>query len=212
MPHSVTYDSIVLRCFDVGEADRFCILLTRERGRLAVRAPGVRRLLSRKGASLLPLQRVLVEVKEMGSGLFAVTTNRTSDAVSAPSDIDGFSMAEEGIEVLLGLVPDEQPLPDVFDETVAFLLQCQSDPSHTVVVAFIFRLLHLLGHLPESSSDFFKALNDDEKEFLEVARSKSWTNVPQIFSPSRLISLQGALLEDVISIPLKAGKTGAEMR
>ncbi|MBU1911666.1 recombination protein O N-terminal domain-containing protein, partial [Patescibacteria group bacterium] len=47
MPHSQTYNSIILKAYDVGEADRFLILFTREKGRMTARARAVRKLKSK---------------------------------------------------------------------------------------------------------------------------------------------------------------------
>ena len=56
MPQSQTYEALILQSHDVGEADRFLILFTRERGRLAARARAVRKPKSKMGGSLLPLK------------------------------------------------------------------------------------------------------------------------------------------------------------
>jgi recombinational DNA repair protein (RecF pathway) len=58
MSHAQTFEAIVLKTYDVGEADRLCILFTRERGRVMARASGARRLKSRLGASLLPFHHL----------------------------------------------------------------------------------------------------------------------------------------------------------
>ena len=77
MPKSQELEAIVLQTHNVGEADRFCILLTKERGKIPVRARGVRKPKSRMGGSLLALQRIQVTVHE-GSAGFMVTAASSS--------------------------------------------------------------------------------------------------------------------------------------
>ncbi len=137
MPHSQSFEAIVLQTYDVGEADRFCILFTRERGRIAARASGARRLHSRLGGSLLPFRRVAVELKEGSGGWIVCGVSRWSVdhamgvACNAPTNnIAVFSALEEGIELLLRLVTDEGALPDVFDVTLSFISACQERMEH----------------------------------------------------------------------------------
>ena len=69
MAHSESVEAVVLKTYDVGEADRFCIVLTKERGRIAARARGVRKLTSKMGGSLLPLHHVHGLINVVGSAL-----------------------------------------------------------------------------------------------------------------------------------------------
>ncbi len=68
MRRSFSDDAIVLRTYDVGEGDRFCILLTRKHGKISARAKGVRKVKSRKGGSLLPLHIARVDIDVSSSG------------------------------------------------------------------------------------------------------------------------------------------------
>ena len=99
MSHSSTYDSIILKTYDVGDADRFCILLTHERGRLAARARGVRKLTSRMGGSLLPLKRVSVDLHEGKSG-FLITAAHNAKMLPSKG-VRAYLAAQHAIELLL---------------------------------------------------------------------------------------------------------------
>jgi len=162
MPHTEIHDAIVLKTYDVGEADRFCILFTRTRGRLAVRAPAVRRLRSRMGGSLLPFQRATIQLKESRTG-FLITSAQTVGE-PAPHDVSGFVRREQGIEILLCLLHDEESLQQVFDLTVGF----RKDPN---VLPFSIRLLHLLGLI---SVEYFGTLSERERTFVQTCLSERW--------------------------------------
>jgi len=146
MAHSRTYEAIILKAYDVGEADRFLILFTRERGKLTARARGVRKPGSRMGGHVLPFQRSSLTLVEGHAGLLVVAAQRKSP--STPSAILPFLHAEEGMEILAALLHGEEPLPEIFDCTQSFLDACHeglSDP----VLPFTIEILHLFGLLPD---------------------------------------------------------------
>lgn len=162
MPHSSTLDALVLASYDVGEADRFVILLTREQGRLAARVPGARRLKSRL-AGLLPLTRATVEIREHGGN--ALVTGVAECERLGSGNVQSFLLHVQGMELLLALLHDGEPVQQIFDATVDFLRTTGGEPHF--IVMFSFRLLHLLGVLPEGTSERFARLTAQERAFVE---------------------------------------------
>ncbi len=143
---------VVLRTMDVGEADRFCILFSRERGRLSARARSVRKLTSRLGGTLLPLQGAVIELVEKEGSATIVSATPLPDAPPPPlADYPRFLALEQGIELLLLLTEENEPLPAVFDLLRAFLQAGSAAPPP--LLPFQLRLLHLLGHLPAHDGD-----------------------------------------------------------
>jgi DNA repair protein RecO (recombination protein O) len=171
MSHRETVDAVVLRTIDIGEADRFCVLLTREKGRLAARAKAVRKPGSRMGGCLLPLRRVNVEIHENGDHLLIIgATDKLRDDDMVFS-FGSFLRSSQGIDVLLSLIEDNEPLPAVFDLLCAFLRHASEDDPG-VLTAFQARLLHLLGLLPSDNSDQrVVRLPDAARAFLRAAVS-----------------------------------------
>lgn len=162
-----TLDGIVLRTHNVGEADRLCIVLTRERGRIAARARAVRKLGSRMGALLLPGRRLSMDVRDDGAGRTIVAAKLNGDIANL-SDAVSLAAAQQGIELLLLLIEDDEPLPEVFDLLFQFLHVCGVDPVRSKL-AFQLRLFHLLGLLPAHLDDRrFLDLSDDEKAFVRL--------------------------------------------
>ncbi len=170
MPRRETVDAVVLRAIDIGEADRFCILLTRERGRLAARARAVRKPGSRMGGCLLPLRRVSVEIHESGDHLLIVGATDTQRDDDTAVSFGSFLRSAQGIDVLLSLIEDNEPLPAVFDLLCGFLRH--DNDAVDILVAFQARLLHLLGLLPAYTSDQRVArLPDAAQAFIRAAAS-----------------------------------------
>ncbi len=152
MPRSFTDEAIVLRSYNVGEADRFCVLLTRGSGRVLVRATGARKVQSRRGRGLLALHRISVTWQQHSFGN-AVTAAECLDAHSAAwRDAARFSCAAQGIELLLTLTEDGFDMPDVYDLTAEFLRACGSTVPTVALRLYTLKLLKLLGYLPSADS------------------------------------------------------------
>ncbi len=195
-------DAIVLRSYDVGEADRFCVFLTRERGRIAARASGARKMKSRLGGSLQMLQHITLGLQE-GSAGFIVTSASLLEEPKAMADLPFFLCMEQGMEILLSLVQHEHPLPDVFDATLCFIRQGRISPSRALLW-YELRLLHLLGLLPEQEEmERRSALSAMECLFLSRAYAGELheTESDQL---GTLRTLCTRMVEDQLSKPLRS--------
>lgn len=185
----------------MGEADRFCILFTRERGRLAARACGARRPRSRIGSALLPMQRAIVSMKESSRSAGLVTAAVPVGGGVPPGNLPAFFRAECGIELLLALLHDEHPLPDLFDATVAFLRH-SSEENH-IVVAFALRTLHILGLLPDTHAPHAPALSAQERMFVDAARHFPLLPIPTLADPENVRLLCVHMLSGQLSHSLR---------
>src|SRR5512135_1660797 len=101
MARTSTCEAIVLRTMDIGEADRFCILFTRERGRLAARARGVRKLGSRIGGTLLPFSHVRMEVTQTDHSSLITSASCLHVHEAEYGNFHAFAKIEQGIELVL---------------------------------------------------------------------------------------------------------------
>jgi len=178
VPHSATLEAIVLRAHDVGEADRFCILLTKERGRIAARARAVRKPKSRMGGSLLPLEHVHADIVEHDAGFLITAAVRIGRPV--PRNVRSFLSAMQGIEWILALVQDGEPLPEVFDLACTFLRHCALHPQDAVL-PFSIRLLQMLGLLPLPMQEpFFTRLTNTERAYIGACTTEDWEHLPDM--------------------------------
>jgi DNA repair protein RecO len=152
MARTQSAEAIVLRSIDIGEADRFCILFTRQRGRLAARARGVRKLGSRMGGSLLPFSHVRVDVVETDNSATITSASAVTHHLLEYGEYEVFTRLHRGAELTLALTEDDEPLPKVFDLLLTFT-HAVAVPGCDPVLPFSLCLLHLLGLLPLREED-----------------------------------------------------------
>ncbi len=209
---SETVEAIILRSHDVGEADRFLILLTREQGRVSARARAVRKLTSRMGGSLLTGQHAKIQLKELSGGLLVTGVNVVDDdAPVKPGDLRAFSLLQRGFELLLALTHPDEPIPEVFDASLAFL-QTIGDPPPHLTLRFALRLLHLLGVLPESGDEtVFAFLEEDERAFVRRSATGDF-RAPLPSSLERVrAAVKGLIAEQGVG-KLRAGEIVEKLR
>lgn len=178
--------AIVLQTFDVGEADRFCVLFTEKHGKMAARARAVRRPGSSMGGSLLPLRIVMVETVEHRNG--AIITGARGDHVHIPpGNIPAFLQATQGMELLCMLLHESEPLPEVFSCAELFLRRCSAGESECIL-PFMLRLLTLLGLLPSAHDPLFQDLSTTERKALEAICAGA-PAAPDTFAPHTTLCL-----------------------
>lgn len=192
-------DALVLRTFDVGEADRFCVLLTPTHGRLAARASGARKTGSKLGPVLLALQHIHVDLEEHSAGILV----RSAQLVSAADrrDAHGLSVAHEAVEMVLRLTEDAQESHDLFSHCAEFLAGPQT-PEH--LTPFSLGLLSILGVLPLSMEDpRYAALTHGERTSLHGCLSSN-TSLPPTVHGRALKEFVTLVLHDHLRSPLVA--------
>ncbi|MFH1670861.1 MAG: DNA repair protein RecO [Patescibacteria group bacterium] len=201
MPHSWTYEAIVLKAYDVGEADRFLVLLTRERGRLTARARAVRKMKSRLGGSLLPFQHITVGLTKGSAGM--IVTSAQCKSETEMSSTSAFLFTEQGIEILLSLLHEEEPLPEIFDLTLEFLKKCQTEECDPIL-PFIIKLLTLMGLSPNADSE-------EEKLYIKQCLHGEWP-IPTKSVKLKLKRLCTTIITDQTSKEFKVATIASQMR
>lgn len=155
-------EAIVLRSHDVGDADRFCLLLTREHGTLPVRVPGARKLGSKLGSVLLPLHMLHVDLEEHSAGM----TVRSASLLREPHKPTAAELAtmQEAAELILRCTEDRHGMPEVYALCASFL---SAPCTAQTLCAFRIGFLWLQGVLPLSIDDVrFAALSPGERRAL----------------------------------------------
>lgn len=149
--------AIVLHAYDVGEADRLCVLLTQTHGKIIARVPGARQCKSRMGGTTLPLHYVFVTLHAARSGWY-MREARLVHACGTKQPV----LLQQGVEILMLLLEDEEPVPEIFALTEEFFDMCP-----TTLVPFIAKLLYIMGVLPINDEDErFKTLSSCGKDFV----------------------------------------------
>lgn len=142
-------EAVVLGSRKSNEANRVVILLTKEHGRVAVAAHGVRKSKSRIGARLEPMCHVDVLVKP-GRGLSSVDEVRMVSVHSRlHSDLGRMSQGLAMLEVVDRMTPDGVPVPAYFEILSRALATLNESASPLVLAAFYWKLLALEGSAPQ---------------------------------------------------------------
>lgn len=157
MSRTFTTEAIVLATYNVGEADRFCVLFTRDRGRIAARANASRKPGSKLGGILLPQRRVRIEIREWSNG-FVVTGAQALTASILQENLSHFLVRTEIAEMLLLLLHDGEAHTELFDCAAQAMERCEESASPAIV-----RILHLLGHFPEASEGYFEHVSAEDR-------------------------------------------------
>ena len=165
MAKRMTLDAVVLRTVDIGEADRLCVLFTREAGRMAAKAKAVRKPGSRMGGTLLPFRHVSVDISAAENRNTVTGVLDKGDGASQAESFNVFLCLQQGVEFLLALTEDDEPLPKVFDLLLQFLRLADKQ----ALLPFQLRLLHLLGHLPANTDDSrYASLDAESQAFVQA--------------------------------------------
>lgn len=200
--HSV--QAIVLRTYDIGEADRYAVLITRELGRVSVNAKGARRIGSRLGASILPFRVVDAELKEWHAGwILAGARVREGADDSRFSQVECFTQASQVVELVLALTEDESPIPDIYDALIGALQACGTHGD--LPLAFTLHLLSLLGLLPDPEEmREERELDEGQWLFLRAAVHGAYSSLPHVqLTPLHMVTRR--YLDGQLRGPLKAG-------
>jgi DNA repair protein RecO (recombination protein O) len=143
--------AVVLRTYDFSEADRVLVLFTLGHGKLRAVAKGVRRMSSRLAGSLSLLS--LAELQLYGSEhreLALVTQGQLLHSYPRlKADLRSLACAARMAELVSELVPDRQPLPEVFRLLVGGLeLLEDGQPPDVAGTWYEASLLDRLGYRP----------------------------------------------------------------
>ncbi|MBW1980557.1 MAG: DNA repair protein RecO [Deltaproteobacteria bacterium] len=143
--------SIILRTTDYGESDRLITFFSRRTGLLKGIAKGARRSKKRFVHSLEPLCYASITYAERSaSGLVRIDASELRNPfTSLRADIERLGYGSLGCEVILGIAPERQANPPLFDLLLQYLLQLEKgrDPE-SISLLFQIRVLSLSGFAP----------------------------------------------------------------
>ena len=157
---------IILKRRNVGEADRILTVLTQNLGKIKVKAPGVRRILSRRSPHIEPLNLSILTLYKSSSASFPILTEAAplERFASIKKDLKLIGFAYYLCELVSSLCPQNQENREVF-----FLLKntlfrlTDGNNSLSLVSYFEKELLSSLGFWKEASLLKTK----DSKEVIE---------------------------------------------
>ncbi|GAB6138325.1 DNA repair protein RecO [Halanaerobaculum tunisiense] len=147
-------DAIVLRHYELGEADKIVILFTRAKGKIKVVANGIRKTKSTLAAGLEPFTYNHVVVYQGKSELARLSQCEIKESFSSLRDnIVKMGTASYLAELINELTVLYQANQDIFKLSVLTLqLLTQLEELDLLIRAFELKLLALLGYRPQLSN------------------------------------------------------------
>ena len=146
-------ESIILRSYNLSEADRIVVFFSREHGIVRGVAKGSRRLKSRFGSSLEPFSSVNISFfqKEDRELVSLQSADLLRSRFNFSSDPDYLSTFSYLAELLIALVPPHDPHEHVYRMVAACLDLDLDDPNRLQAVRLYFEmwLLRLGGYMPD---------------------------------------------------------------
>ena len=144
-------EAIILRTVDYSESDRLITFFTRDQGQLTGIAKGARRSKKRFVHTLEPLSQVLITYADRSTfGLVRIDASELRNAFTElRADITRLSYAYLGCEIVLGMSPERQANPGLFNLLNYYLkhLEHGADPENLALL-FQIRMLSLTGYAP----------------------------------------------------------------
>jgi DNA repair protein RecO (recombination protein O) len=143
-------EAVVLRAYDLGEADRILTLLTEGRGLRRAVAKGVKRTKSKFGGRLEPFTHVNAVLHEGRNLDTVVQVDIMRSYSSVRSDFDKFLFGEAMLEMIEKSLQDNQSIPRLFEAlciTLDILEGEVANPS-LLLAAFELKVCALIGYHP----------------------------------------------------------------
>ena len=198
-----TTEALLLKSYDVGDADQFCILLTKTDGRVTVIAKGARKAQSKFGGAMQSFQHLLVDLAEHSSGFYVRSAQCMNSFDHIRSDLQRFAAASRGAELLLHCLHDTEQQESIFTLAQEFFLECDRGGIEFLFPTFQLALLKELGLFPSFAGAACSSLFHEYVAARSTLKDRMIMPLPE--SDRRKLSLLcDELLREHLSLPLKA--------
>ncbi len=146
---TIKEEAIVLRAYDLGEADRILVLLTSDSGLIRAVAKGVKRTKSKFGGRLEPFNRIKV-VLHRGRNLHTVTQAEVLDPHGKiREDFRRYLFGEVILEAVEKGVEEGQVIPRLYPAVGITLKVLETGPPLSLACAFLLKFCALIGYRPQ---------------------------------------------------------------
>lgn len=183
---SYTVEGIILKKSKVGEADHIITLFTREHGKMAVIAKGVRKITSKRAGSLQLFNHVKVSIVPGKTSLSTLAEVQVINAFPTwRRQLGRVTLAFQLCEIIDKLTVDNQAHPEIFDLLSSALSQIQFLQIHWSQTSdsWLVQIVQELGFLPDD-----KPFQGDIQKYIEDLSERP-LNSPKLLS--MLKSLHG---------------------
>lgn len=150
----IVVEGIILKRRNVGEADRIITILTREYGKLVIKAVGVRKVSSKRSSHIEPLNHTFLSLYK-GKGMPILTEITTKESFpQIKEDLVKIGFAYHLCELIDGLCPEGQENTHVFDLLRHVLADlCKEGNVVERIHEFEVALLTTLGYWSNQTTD-----------------------------------------------------------
>lgn len=143
-------EAVVLKRTNIGEADKLVTLFTRSLGKIRVKAPGIRRINSRRAPHLELFNHIEVSLNRSQNALVVSEVQLIDGYASLKDQISQVGLAFYICEVVDRLLPESQSHPSVYDLLTQVLADLSTPGGgERNTKEFIVQLLWELGFLPK---------------------------------------------------------------
>jgi DNA repair protein RecO len=215
MSRSRSLDCVILKRFDLGEADRVLVVFSRELGKISVMAKGVRRIISRKAGSVEIGNNSRIFVIE-GKNFYILQEVKVLSAfLTLGTQLPIFKYGYYVLELVDKLTQPEEQHEDVYRLLVEILQILNINPRKIFIRAFEVKLLNRLGFLTVTGMDLHAGsiagsefLDDDSLDLLIRLQEESWQDISEFElsedSSYRLEQFMKFRLEMIVERDLKS--------
>lgn len=175
-------EGIVLKRKDFGEADRVLTIFSKDKGKIAVVAKGVRRITSRRAGNVELLNRVVVYLHQ-GKGMPVLTEATSLETYQKiKGDLTLSTYAYHIIELVDKLTAENQENPRLYTELVEVLKRLEKNPRQILIRAFEVKILSVLGFIDFSSKTYISTLgvSIQSEKILKDLQFISWDQVEKM--------------------------------
>ena len=147
----ISTEGIVLRQRKIANNRRMIVIFTKQYGKLSAGTSINERSRGKSALALRPFTYAEYDIFK-GRETFSINSAQVSKSFySIGEDIDRFMNASAFIEYLDKVLPEEEPLPKLFELSQDFLqsVSVSKAATETLLFAFIFKTLKMLGVAPE---------------------------------------------------------------
>jgi hypothetical protein len=182
---SFKLEGIIIKRRNYNDADRLLTVFTKEQGKITIKAPGVRKITSRRSSHIELLNHSLLNLHK-GSGMPILTEAQTIDSFSIiKSDLAKVGDAYHLCELIDGLCPENQENNRVFFLLRNILTKLSQE--------FIFQTndysgLYSLNEYSDHISSYALGLHD-EMQFNPLLQSENFSLVMHEFEINLLTTL-----------------------
>lgn len=146
-------DGIIINRRNVGDADRFYTIFTKERGKLSVYAKSVRSFKSKRSSSLDLYSHLNFEIIEQNDRRTLTSVNLKNSHDQSKSDLKNISRLFQIGELIDALTAEDDPHPDIFSLLSLALINLHRISSPDYLTRFKKKLLILLGYWDDQLLD-----------------------------------------------------------